>query len=98
MEQYSNPKKMKRVGDLFAKYRDKIKPPQASVEKVCVAVIKDVTGFEVTLEQVTYTVSTRTVSLQVPSVLKSELRFYQQQILEQLRTQLGGDSAPLTIL
>ena len=79
-----HPKQMKRVGDLFEKYRLKIKAPQASVEKACVEVVKEVTGFDIKPDQVTYTVSTETLSLQVPSVLKSELRFYNKEILKKL--------------
>lgn len=89
---------MKRVGDLFDKYRARIKAPQATVEKASVQVIKELTGFSVTVEQVTYTVSTRTLSLQVPSVLKTELRFKQQEILVALEQQLGKDGCPRVIL
>jgi len=98
MDNYSTPRAMKRIGDLFEKYRTRFKAPQASVEKVCVAVINEVTGFELTAEQVTYTVNTRTVSLQVPSILKSELRFHHALILKKLTDQLGKDGAPKTIL
>ena len=98
MENYSTPRKMKRIGDLFEKYRERFKAPQASVEKACIQVIKDITGFDVTIEQITYTVSTRTVSLQVPSILKSELRFHHTEILKKLEEKLGKDTAPKTIL
>lgn len=97
-EHYSTPKAMKRLGDLFEKYRTHFKAPQASVEKECVAVVKEVTGFTLTQEQVSYTVSTRTISLQVPSLLKSELRFHYAAILSKLTERLGKDGAPKTIL
>lgn len=98
MEPYSTPRAMKRVGDLFEKYRTRFKAPQASVEKECVVVIKEVSGFDLTTNQVAYTVSTRTVSLRVPSVLKSELRFHQQAILQELENRLGKDGCPKVIL
>lgn len=97
MEQYSTPKAMKLIGDLFERYRTRIKAPQASVEKECAAVITKVTGFTVSVEQINYTVSTRTISLQVPSILKSELRFKQQQILQELENRLGKDGCPKII-
>jgi len=98
MEEYSTPRAMKRVGDLFERYKTRFKAPQASVEKECIAVIKEVTGFDLTLNQVTYTVNTHVIALQIPSVLKSELRFHQQEILQQLENRLGKDGCPKVIL
>jgi hypothetical protein len=98
MEEYSTPRAMKQLGDLFLKYKTHFKAPQASVEKECVAVIKEVSGFIITSDQVTYTVSTRTISLRVPSVFKSELRFHQQAILRELENRLGKDGCPKTLL
>lgn len=91
MQEYSTPKKMKRMGELFEKYRLHIKAPQATVEKAFVKAVKEVTGFDISVEQVTYTVSTRTLSLHVPSILKSELRFHQDAILRALEAELGGN-------
>ena len=98
MEKYSTPKPMKRLGGLFAKYKDHFKAPQASVEKEFIAVVKEATGFELKPEQVSYTVSTRTISLQIPGLLKNELRFKQDMILEHLSKRLGKTSCPKLIL
>ena len=98
MEHYSTPKPMKRIGDLFEKYRTRFKAPQASVEKVCVEVIVELTGYMVTVNQVSYTVSTRTISVSVPSLLKNELRFHQREILKELKNRLGKDGCPIVIL
>lgn len=89
---------MKRVGDLFDRYTTRFKAPQASVEKECIAVIKQVTGFELTSSQVSYTVSTKTISLRVPSILKSELQFHHQVILQELENRLGKDGCPKVLL
>lgn len=97
MEPYSTPRPMKQLSSLFEKYKTRFKAPQATVEKECVAVIKEVTGFELSINQVTYTVSTRTISLQVPSLLKSELRFHYTAILKQLTDRLGKDVCPKMI-
>ena len=97
MEDYSTPKKMKTVGDLFEKYRTHFKAPQATVEKACAKAIKEVSGFEVSADKITYTVSTHTISLRVPSILKSELRFHHEQILKQLQEQLGENGSPKII-
>ena len=98
MEQYSAPKKMKLVGDLFAVYRSRLKAPQASVEKECVRVVQEVTGFTLTTGQVAYTPATRTISLRVPSVLKTELRFHEKEIMEVLKSRLGTDGCPKVVL
>lgn len=98
MEPYSTPKAMKRIGDLFDRYKKHFKAPQASVEKECAAVITELTGFIIEPTQVTYTVSTRTISLRVPSVLKSELRLQHPRILAELENRLGKDGCPKVIL
>jgi hypothetical protein len=98
MQAYEAPKKMKKVGDLFGKYSDRFKPPQASVEKECILIIKEVAGFTVPLGSVLYTVSNRTIFLKVPSLLKTELRFYHGQILSRLQEKLGERESPKVIL
>ncbi len=97
MEEYAVPKKMKKVGDLFEKYRKLIKPPQASVEKVCVAVIAEVFKYPISIDQMTYVVSTRTLSVRIPSLLKSELKFHYSEILKILEERLGKDTTPKII-
>jgi hypothetical protein len=94
MDHYQPARSAKRVGDLFAVYRERLVPPQASVERACVKVVAAVVGIELTEAQVSYTVSTKTVSVQIPSVMKSELRFYQEIILAELRRELGERGAP----
>jgi hypothetical protein len=98
MDNYSTPKKMKTVGDLFEKYRKNLKPPQASIEKECVRVITEVTGLDITNFKLTYTVATRTVSLQMPSIIKTEIQFHQQEILSRLQNDLGENSCPKVII
>ncbi len=91
---YSTPRAMKRLGDLFEKYQNRFKAPQATVEKECLLVIEEVTGFALTANQVTYVVSTRTISLHVPSLLKTELKFHFPAILQKLEERLGKDGSP----
>lgn len=95
---YSTPKPMKRIGDLFESYKKRFKAPQASVEKEVIDVFKEVTGFELSPDQVVYTVSTKTLFLQVPSVYKTELRFHHPAVLKELKKRLGEEGAPQTIL
>lgn len=98
MHEYSTPKQMKRIGDLFEKYRLCIKAPQATVEKACVRAIQDVTGLTVEQEQITYNVSTGTLHLTVASVLKSELKIHQTAIIQALEKELGDTVTSRTLL
>lgn len=86
------------IGNLLLKYKKHLKPPQASVEKECIEVIKEVTGFLLKEGQVKYTVSSRTLHLQVPSVLKSELKAQYPNILLALKSRLTAAHSPTTIL
>tara|TARA_B100000508_G_scaffold78473_1_gene61021 strand:- start:17717 stop:18013 length:297 start_codon:yes stop_codon:yes gene_type:complete len=97
MNEYQTPKAMKRIGNLFDRYKNHFKPPQASVEKEVREVIKEITGFSLELGKINYTVSTKTISLKVPSVLKTEIMFKQEEILSSLKDKLGKDSSPQKI-
>lgn len=86
------------LGNLLARYKTLLKPPQASVEKECLVVIKEVSGIQLTPQQVSYTVSTRTLIIKAPSVLRSELKFHHTAILQNLKTRLGENTTPTTII
>ncbi len=97
-EQYRTPRKMKALSSLFLRYEGRLKPPQASVEKVCIEVIAEVTSMKLTKDQVKYTVSTRTIAVLAPSLIKSEIRFHHTKILKQLQNQLGEKHSPKVML
>lgn len=97
MDNYKPPMAMKRLGDLFERYRTRIKAPQASVEKECIVIIKELTQFDIQLSQLEYTVGTRTISLRVPSILRTEILFKKAEILEKLKAHLGADNCPTYI-
>jgi hypothetical protein len=86
------------LGNLLLKYKGLLKPPQASVEKECIVIIKSLTGMELNPQQVSYTVATRTLVLKTPSLIRSELMMQRQAILKELQRQLGEKNAPLTII
>lgn len=79
-----------KLGSLFEKYERLLVPPQASVEKEIIRVIADVCGRTITREQITYTVATRSAYLRTPSLLKSEILRFRQEILDKLKAELGG--------
>jgi len=88
---------MKHVSSLFDRYRTLLVPPQASVEKRTAEIICELTPLQVTASQITYSVGSRTLSLQVPSVVKSELQRHKSAILAQLEKEMGVKNSPKTI-
>lgn len=88
---------MKRLGDLFERYQKLLKPPQSSVEKIVVQVIKEMFGFDVDQNKCSYNVSTKTVYLTIPSILKTEIFFKKKELLKALKEKLG-ESSPINIL
>lgn len=86
------------IGNLFERYKQLLKPPQASVEKECLRAVQAVTGFELKPEQVKYQVNSRTISFIVPSILKSELKPRYNEILSEMRKNLSESSCPNNIL
>lgn len=89
---------MRHISDLFAKYRETIQPPQASVERSVCAAVMQVTKITLTNEMVTFKVSERVIYLQAPSVIKSEVRRKELEILIVVQKELGVHRAPLRIL
>lgn len=86
------------LGNLLAKYKDRFKPPQASVVKECVDVIKDVSGIVLEQKHLTYTVSSRTLVVQTSSLIRSELKTHHEVISSRLQKKLGVHNAPKLIL
>ena len=86
------------LGNLLLRYKQRLKPPQASVEKEAAETIAQVTGITISAQQITYTPSSRTLVLKTPSVVRSEVLFKKTEILKILKNNLGADSAPTTII
>jgi len=86
--------KINQIGDLFSRYKKRLKPPQLSIEKITYRVIEDVTPLKIPLKKIKYTVGTKTLSINVPSVVKSELTFYKKDILKALENELGINNSP----
>ncbi len=86
------------LGNLLARYKNLFKPPQATVEKECIAVIAELCGVTLLPHQVEYRVATRTLQLKAPSLLRSELKMKSQLILDELVKRLGSSTAPTTLL
>lgn len=83
---------MKHISDLFSKYKKTLTPPQASIIKEFVVVCEAVSGYKIKPEQCSYTTTTRTIHLNIPSLLKSEVLLQKTNILKKLKTNLGKNS------
>lgn len=86
------------VKDLFSKYKLLLTPPQKTVEMEVIRVVGELVGLRLSEQQVTYTVSTRTVLLQVSGMIKQEVKIKQVEILSELKKRLGEKNAPTHIL
>ncbi len=86
------------LGNLLARYKDRFKPPQASVVKECLEVIENVSGIVLEQKHLAYTVSSRTLSVQTSSLIRSELKTHHDAILFELQKKLGAQNTPTLIL
>ncbi len=96
--QYRQEKEITKIGDLFSKYQNILKPPQRTVINEVVEVITDISGLTLTPTQVDYQVSTGTIFFKVPSALKTELRFYEEELKIHLQARLGLKNSPKLFL
>lgn len=86
------------LGNLLLRYKKIFKPPQQSVLKEVVVVIKETLGFEVQLHQFEYTVSSRVVYVRTPSILKTEILKNKALIKKALIERLGESHSPLDFI
>ncbi len=95
---------MKRSGELtklsslFDKYKKNLKAPQKTVIDVTVEVVYDVVGFKIDPKKCLYNVSTKTLSLNISSLLKQEIKTHEVEIMNHLKGRLGEHSTPKLIL
>ena len=87
-----------KVGALFEKYKLKLKPPQGSIVKEVIEVVGDITGISLEKSQIKYSVHTKVISIQAPSLIKQEIKLHQDDILIHLKARLGINNAPTLIL
>ena len=83
-----------KVSDLFEKYKTILKAPQGTVVKEVIEVISDLTGITIDRKYIKYSVTTKTISITAPSVLKQEIKLHQSEITLHLKARLGEQNAP----
>jgi len=85
---------IKKLSDLFEKYRNTLKAPQKTVVSAFCEVVEDVLGVTVDQKKVSYTPHNRTLTLSVGGPLKSEILLHKEEILTHLKGRLGEQGAP----
>lgn len=96
------PKKNRRgeitkISDLFEKYKVTLRAPQGIVVKEVIEVVTDLTGITLQSKYIKYAVSTKTISITAPSIVKQEIKMHQAEILLHLKARLGEKSVPKII-
>ena len=89
---------IKKLSDLFAKYKVTLKAPQASVVEAFIEVVEDVTSIKLSTEQVEYRTHNRLVVLKCPGTIRSEIMLVKNEVLLHLKGRLGEKSAPSDIV
>ena len=87
-----------KLGALFEKYTRTLRAPQKTVEKAACEVISSITNLSIAVEQIKYTVSTQTLYISAPALIKSELKMRQGEILQTLKERLGAEGSPKQLL
>lgn len=89
---------IKKVSDLFAKYKQRLVAPEASVITAFVEVVNDLIGLDINPKKVNYNPSTKILVINGGGPLKSEIKLHQKEILTHLKGRLGEKSAPINII
>lgn len=89
---------IKSLGSLFEKYKKTLKAPEGSVKKEFCEVVADLLEIEIKPEKVSYTPSTRVITLTVGGPLKQEVLLHKQDILTHLQGRLGPKNAPSELI
>ncbi len=91
-------RQLRSINSLFDTYKKRLKAPQKVVVEAFCEVVEDLFGVTVPAERVQYKPASKTLSVAISGVLKSELKMREQEVLTHLRGRLGEKSAPTTIL
>ena len=87
-----------KLSKLFEKYQKTLKPPQGSVIATCIEVIEGLCGYTLKKEQCVYKPQSRTLSIQVTGIVKTEIILKKKEILKLTQEKLGEFNAPKDIL
>jgi len=89
---------VKKVGDLFDKYKRILKAPQGVVVDSFIEVVSDLVGIEIPKDRIVYTVYNKTLTLRVSGVLKTEIFLKKKEIILHMKGRIGEKSIPKIFL
>lgn len=78
-----------KISELFKKYTDVLKAPQGTVIKNFIEVIEDVFNVTLRADQCSYSVASRTLTLRISGMLKTEILLKKKYVLEHMNHRLG---------
>ncbi len=87
-----------KVSDLFSKYKQLLKAPQGSVITAFIEVVDEMFHISVQKSQYSYSLQTKTLSIRVSGMIKSEITLQKKKILSRMAEKLGEKSTPKEIL
>lgn len=89
---------IRKISDLFETYKNRFVAPQKAVIDAFIDVVRDVFEVDVRAGDISYTPSTRTLSLRLPGPFKSEVLLKKEEILMHMKGRLGPKNAPRDII
>ncbi|MAZ56299.1 hypothetical protein CL653_00715 [bacterium] len=89
---------VKKLNDLFSKYKSLLQAPEASVKKEVIQVVDDLLQISVNLEDFEYKPFQKTLYCRAKGMVKNEIMLHKDDILNHLKGRLGEKNAPKTIV
>ncbi len=89
---------VKKLSDLFEKYKKTLIAPEATVVNAFIEVVDDLLGFKIPKEKIKYQPGSKTLSILSGGALRSEIKMREKEILTHLKGRLGEKGAPKVIL
>ena len=89
---------IKKVGDLFEKYKRTLRAPQGVVTDAFIEVVGDLVGIEIPKERLSYSVYNKTLTMRISGPLKSEILLKKKEILTHMKGRIGEQSVPKILL
>jgi len=89
---------VKKIGDLFEKYKNKLQAPQATVVNGFIEVVEKEFDYHIQKHLCTYSPHSKTISLSISGPVKTEILLNQNLILTELSKKIGEKNTPKQIL
>ncbi len=89
---------IKKVSDLFEKYKRVLKAPQGVVVDAFIEVVSDLVGIEIPKDRISYTIHNKTLTMRISGPLKTEILLKKKEILLHMKGRLGEKNAPKIFL